>query len=48
MIVVAGLAVGFNVVLGLVLHGWCQIPHSHSHSLLDSEEGETTTGFQVS
>ena len=31
MTIVAGLAVGFNVVLGLLLHGVCRIPHSHSH-----------------
>lgn len=32
MIIVAGLAVVFNILLGLVLHGVCQIPHSHSHN----------------
>ena len=31
MMIVAALAVAFNVVLGLLLHGVCQIPHSHSH-----------------
>lgn len=32
MMIVAALAVVFNVVLGLLLHGVCQVPHSHSHS----------------
>lgn len=32
MMIVAALAVVFNVVLGLLLHGVCHIPHSHSHS----------------
>ena len=31
MLIVAALAVAFNVILGLLLHGVCQIPHSHSH-----------------
>ena len=31
MMIVAALAVVFNVILGLLLHGVCQIPHSHSH-----------------
>ena len=31
MMIVAALAVAFNVILGLLLHGVCQIPHSHSH-----------------
>ena len=31
MLIVAALAVGFNVTLGLLLHGVCQVPHSHSH-----------------
>ena len=31
MMIVAVMAVAFNVVLGLLLHGVCQIPHSHSH-----------------
>ena len=31
MMIVAGCAVLFNIVLGLVLHGICKIPHSHSH-----------------
>ena len=29
--IVAGCAVVFNIILGLVLHGLCNIPHSHSH-----------------
>ena len=31
MMIVAGCAVVFNIILGLVLHGFCKIPHSHSH-----------------
>ncbi len=31
MVIVAGCAVGFNILLGLLLHGCCQVPHSHSH-----------------
>ena len=31
MMIVAGCAVAFNIVLGLVLHGLCNIPHSHGH-----------------
>ena len=30
--IVAGCAVVFNVILGVVLHGVCKIPHSHGHS----------------
>merc|ERR1739848_722815 len=48
--IVAALAVVFNVILGLVLHGVCHIPHSHSHhshvpehhgDSEDSEDGQT-------
>lgn len=31
MMLVAGCAVLFNIILGLVLHGVCRIPHGHSH-----------------
>ena len=31
MMIVAGCAVVFNIILGLVLHGFCKIRHSHSH-----------------
>jgi len=31
MVVVASCAVVFNILLGLTLHGVCQVPHSHSH-----------------
>ena len=31
MMIVAGCAVLFNIILGLVLHGICKVPHSHSH-----------------
>ena len=31
MMLVAGCAVVFNIILGLVLHGVCGIPHGHSH-----------------
>jgi len=31
MMIVAACAVAFNIVLGLVLHGICKVPHSHSH-----------------
>ena len=31
MIITAACAVAFNIVLGLVLHGICKVPHSHSH-----------------
>ena len=31
MMIVAGCAVLFNIVLGLVLHGICRVPHSHGH-----------------
>ena len=31
MMIVAGCAVVFNIVLALVLHGPCNISHSHSH-----------------
>ena len=42
MIIVAALAVGFNVFLGLLLHGICHIPHGHGHghSHLESEDDE--------
>ena len=32
MMIVAGCAVLFNLILGVVLHGICKIPHSHGHS----------------
>ena len=54
MIIVAALAVGFNVVLGLLLHGLCHIPHSHGHSHghshleNQSDDEEESTDFQVS
>ena len=31
MMFVAACAVAFNIILGLVLHGICKIPHSHGH-----------------
>ena len=31
MMFVASCAVAFNIILGLVLHGICKIPHSHGH-----------------
>ena len=31
MMFVAACAVVFNIILGLVLHGICKIPHSHGH-----------------
>ena len=31
MMGVAGAAVVFNIILGLCLHGVCQLPHGHSH-----------------
>ncbi len=35
MMIVAALAVAFNVVLGFLLDGICQIPHSRSHHFYD-------------
>lgn len=32
MMIVAGCAVLFNIILGFVLHGVCKLPHSHGHS----------------
>lgn len=31
MMAVAGSAVVFNIILGVILHGICKVPHSHSH-----------------
>ena len=41
MMIVAGLAVAFNAVLGLFLHGVCHIPHSHSHHHSDLPESHS-------
>ena len=49
MMIVAALAVVFNIVLGLLLHGVCKMPHSHSHShshahLQDESESDSDSG----
>ena len=54
MMIVAGLAVAFNAILGLLLHGVCHIPHSHSHhhshlpeSHSDNDESDDELESQV-